>query len=269
MVLTSAEGIKFPAYVLIPDRLRGKTPAVVAVHGHGYGKDDIVGILEDGTQKAGPDGYQKDFALEIVRRGLLVIAPEVLGFGERREEKEKKQAANLNSCKDASLFALEMGRTMIGLRVWDVMRCVDYLGTRLEVDSRRIGIMGISGGGMVSLFSAALEGRITAAVVSGYLNTFQDSILAIDHCLCNYMPGILRYGEMYDVASLIAPRPLLIESSTRDEYFPFKASVYSFGQVQKAYRVAGAEANLEKDFFRGRHQISGARAYDFLVEKLS
>jgi cephalosporin-C deacetylase-like acetyl esterase len=64
--------------------------------------------------------------------------------------------------------------------------------------------MGISGGGTVSLFSAAVDKRIKVAVVSGYFNTFRDSILSLSHCLDNYVPGILNYVEMYDLAGLVA-----------------------------------------------------------------
>src|SRR4029079_3378382 len=84
--------------------------------------------------------------------------------------------------------------------------------TRKTLDASRIGCVGISGGGTCTLFSAALEPRIKAAMVSGYLNTFRDSIVSISHCMDNYVPGIMNWAEMYDVAGLIAPRPLVIES---------------------------------------------------------
>ena len=96
---------------------------------------------------------------------------------------------------------------MIGWRVHDVMRTIDWIGTRKELDVSRVGCMGISGGGTCTLFSAALEPRIRAAMVSGYLNTFRDSVFSLSHCIDNYIPGILNWAEMYDVAGLIAPRP--------------------------------------------------------------
>ena len=80
--------------------------------------------------------------------------------------------------------------------------------------------MGISGGGTCTLFSAALEPRIRAAMVSGYLNTFRDCIMSVSHCIDNYVPGILNWAEMYDVAGLVAPRPLFAESGEKDDIFP-------------------------------------------------
>lgn len=79
--------------------------------------------------------------------------------------------------------------------------------------------MGISGGGLVAAFASALDERIKAAVVSGYVNTFEASIMAIRHCIDNYVPGLLQDAEMPDIVGLIAPRPLLIESGRTTGFF--------------------------------------------------
>ena len=82
--------------------------------------------------------------------------------------------------------------------------------------------MGISGGG-THLFSAALDPRIRVAMVSGYLNTFRDSVGSLAHCIDNYVPGILNWAEQYDVAGLIAPRALFA-NRRKDNIFPIAAS---------------------------------------------
>ena len=128
--------------------------------------------------------------------------------------------------------------------------------------------MGISGGGMATFFSTCIDPRIRACVVSGYFCTFQDSILAMHHCLCNFVPGLARFGEMYDLAGLIAPRPMLVESADHDSYFPRFAVEKSVAKARQAYQIFQAGDQLETDYFAGGHQISGARAYDFLKEKL-
>ena len=75
-----------------------------------------------------------------------------------------------------------------------VMRTIDWIESRPELDAKRVGCMGISGGGTCTLFSAALEPRIKAAFVSGYLNTFRDCIMSVSHCIDNYVPGILNHS---------------------------------------------------------------------------
>jgi hypothetical protein len=90
------------------------------------------------------------------------------------------------------------------------------------------------------------------------------------HCDCNFAPGLHLFGEMYDLVGLIAPRPVLIESGSYDPIFPRTAVVKSVDIArEKVFRVFGAEDQIETDYFEGRHGISGARAYDFLAEKLS
>ena len=127
--------------------------------------------------------------------------------------------------------------------------------------------MGISGGGMHTLFSAAIDIRIRAAVISGYFSTFQHSILAMHHCACNFVPGLAKFGEMYDLAGLLAPRPLLVEAGTHDPIFPIDAVRASVERAQAVYAAFGA-GPVETDYFEGRHRINGQRAYDFLVEQL-
>ncbi|MGC8971357.1 MAG: alpha/beta hydrolase family protein [bacterium] len=268
IIFNSAPDVSVVGYLLIPKGVELPAPGVIALHGHGYGKDDIVGIWEDGTDRTIPDGYQKDFAISLVKSGFVTFAIEQACFGERREPEDIAKDKYQSSCRKVSFWAMLLGKTVIGMRVWDVMRAIDYLETRKEVKTSSIGIMGISGGGMTSLFSSALDERVKAVVVSGYLNTFKDSILSVYHCECNYIPGILKYAEMYDVACLIAPRALLVESGTKDNIFPIKATEFSISKVKKAYEILGVSEKLDVDIFEGRHQISGRKAYDFLKREL-
>jgi hypothetical protein len=148
------------------------------------------------------------------------------------------------------------------------MRTIDWIETRPELDAKRVGCMGISGGGTCTLFSTALEPRIKAALVSGYLNTFQASIMSISHCIDNYIPGILNWAESYDVAGLIAPRPLFVESGERDNIFPIAASRASFERVKKVYETFDAAAMTEQETFDGPHSFWGKRGLPFLAKHL-
>jgi len=168
-----------------------------------------------------------------------------------------------------AFLASHLGGSALGLRVYDGMRLVDYLATRRDTDIRRLGAMGISGGGMHTMFSACLDTRIKASVISGYYSTFRDSILAMHHCPCNYVPGLARFGEMHDLAGLIAPRPMLIEAGQRDTIFPLRAVRRAVREAKKVYGVLGDPACVETDYFDGRHQISGRKAYRFLQKSLS
>ena len=102
----------------------------------------------------------------------------------------------------------------------------------------------------------------------GYFSTFKDSILAMHHCTCNFVPGLAQFGEMYDLVGLIAPRPLLVQAGDHDPIFPIGAVKTSVARARQVYRVFGAAEQVESDFFEGRHRIHGVRAYAFLREKL-
>jgi dienelactone hydrolase len=249
-----------PVYLLIPKERDERAGAIIACHGHGYGSKDIVGLTIDGEAKTGDKGYQKDFAVELVNKGYIVAAPELLGFGDRKLSEENKEA---NSCQRLSTFLLAMGQTMAGYRVFETLRCVDYLLTRDDIDAARIGCMGISGGGLVCSFAAAIDNRISAAVVSGYTNTFQASILSIHHCIDNYIPGLSLVAEMPDLIGLIAPRPLLIEAGKSDPIFPVHATLEAYEQIRSIYQNLASEEKLELDLFEGTHEISGNVAYDW------
>ncbi len=251
-------------YFLKPLRDGDKLPVVICLPGHGRGVDEIVGINEDGSLRERWDGYQRDFALQCVANGFCAMAIEQLGFGHRRDEEARKRGAGASSCQPLSGSALLLGETMIGWRVFDVMRAVDYLQTRPDVEARRVAVMGISGGGTTSLFSAALDLRIKAAVISGYFNTFQASIYSISHCMDNYVPGILRYAEMPDIAGLIAPRPLHLESGTKDPIFPIEATQDAFAHLQRIYEVFNASDKVTLHIFEDEHVFNGKEAFPFL-----
>jgi dienelactone hydrolase len=148
------------------------------------------------------------------------------------------------------------------------MRSLDYLATRPEVDASRMATMGISGGGLTSFFTACLDTRVAACVVSGYFNTFADSILAMDHCVDNYVPGLLDVAEMPDLAGLIAPRPLFCESGTRDPIFPLPAFERATARAREIYAAFGVAEHFGAEIFDGDHRFHGEGAFAFLRDHL-
>ena len=268
IVFDSSPGVSVLGYLLLPREARRPLPVMICVPGHGRGVDDIVGIDEQGHERTDKAGYQHDFAIQIAEAGMAAMAIEPMGFGCRRDPVNVRLGLSRKACDPAAGGALLVGQSIIGWRVWDVIRTLDYLATRAELDHARMGCMGISGGGTVTLFSAALDSRIRAALVSGYLNTFRDSIGSLAHCIDNYVPGILNWAEMSDIAGLIAPRPLFVESGERDNIFPVAASIESFNEVRRIYSVFGALDRTEQEVFPGEHSFWGRRGIPFLAQHL-
>jgi dienelactone hydrolase len=265
----SRPGVTVIAYLLMPAESRRPQPVVVCIPGHGRGVNDIVGIDEQGHERTGRPGYQHDFAIQVVEHGMAALAIEPMGFGYRRDPVTEAKGAQATACQPAAGSALLFGSTMIGWRVWDVMRAIDWIATRPDLDASRVGCMGISGGGTCTLFSSALDTRIQAAFVSGYLNTFRDSIMSVSHCIDNYVPGILNWAENYDVAGLIAPRPFFSEGGTRDPIFPINATRESFSRVKRVYETFGVPDSAQQEIFDGEHEFHGVQGLPFLAKSLA
>lgn len=265
----SRPGLYVLGYLLAPSKSKPPYATMICVPGHGRGVDDIVGIDAEGKDRTNKDGYQHDFAIQVTEHGMAAVAIEPIAFGCRRDAITRKKALTTSACQPVAGAALLLGQTMIGWRVYDVMRTIDWIETRKDLDAKRTGCMGISGGGTCTLFSAALEPRLRVAMVSGYLNTFRDSVMSLSHCMDNYVPGILNWAEMYDVAGLIAPRPLFVESGERDNIFPIEASRASFARVKRIYEVFGAGEQAEQETFDDAHSFYGVKGLPFLARHLA
>jgi dienelactone hydrolase len=248
-------------YLLVPDDVPGPAPAVLCLPGHGRGVEEIVGIAGEGRDRDAPDGYQRDFAVQCVRRGYVTLALEPLGFGRRRDPAARASGPEAWSCQPAAGAALLLGETMVGWRVWDTMRGLDFLAGRPEVDPGRLALMGISGGGTVALYTAALDDRVKAAVLSCSFCTFRDSIYSLAHCIDNYVPGILNDFEMADLAALVAPRALFVEAGASDPIFPRAGVEAALRDAAHAYAAHGAPDRLAHAFFPAGHEFDGTAAF--------
>ncbi len=268
-VFHSRPGVAVAGYLLTPKDAKAPYATVICVPGHGRGVDDIVGVDEHGADRTNKDGYQHDFAIQVVEHGLAAVAIEPMAFGCRRDAANMAKGQGQSACQPSAGRGALFGQTMIGWRVWDVMRTIDWIEQRPELDSKRVGCVGISGGGTCTQFSAALDTRIKAAFVSGYLNTFRDSIMSIAHCMDNYVPGILNWAESYDVASLIAPRYFFSEGGDRDPIFPVAATRFSFSKVQKVYATFGVPERAGQEIFAGEHSFHGVQGLPFLAKALN
>lgn len=268
VVYSTRPGMSMVAYLVLPKSAKTPAPTVICIPGHGRGVDDIVGIGLEGEDRTDKPAYEHDFALQVAEAGMAAVAIEPLGFGARRDPANKGRGLAQKGCEPPAGSALLLGQTILGWRVWDIMRTIDWIETRPELDAKRVGTMGISGGGTASLFSAALDPRVKAAMVSCYLNTFRDSIMSVAHCIDNYVPGILNWAEMYDVAGLIAPRPFFSEAGQRDKIFPLPASLESFRRVKAVYEVFGAADMAEQKTYDMPHEFSGKDGIPFLARHL-
>ncbi len=273
LLLRTSRKNLMPVHLLLPKRAPRPLPVVTAFHGHGYGVKDIIGLRKDGTDRKTRDGYHQDFAAALCRRGIAVAAPEISCLGERQAQFHDLEtiggAVAPTTCTHSAIRAFHLGGSVVELRVYDAWRLVDYLRTRRDLDTGRVGTLGISGGGMHALFSACLDTRIRVAVISGYFWHWRRSLLAIAHCACNFVPGLHQFGEVDGLTGLISPRPLFVEAGTRDPIFPIAGGKQAVQDARRIHAAWGVPENLQTEFFEGRHQIHGGRSYSFLMHHLA
>lgn len=265
IVFTAEPGADVTAYVCLPKNVAPPYTFVICLQGHSTGMHNSIAVQrEDETLPLVVEG-DRDFALGCMSRGLAALCLEQRAFGERRERRE---GSHMAGCHEATVHALMLGRTLIGERVYDVDRGLDYLATRRDVDMDGVGVMGNSGGGTISLFAAALLPRLAFAMPSCYFCTFKDSIMVIEHCLDNYLPGLLKYAEMADLMGLFAPKPVVIVAGEQDDIFPIAATRRAFQDLQRIYRACGAAAHCHLVVGTGGHRFYAAEAWPTMLEEI-
>lgn len=255
--------VPLPFYLLRPKTVPGRVPLILAPHGHNH-PHLYAGIANTETEETEMLAGERDIGRQAaVEEGYIAIAPTTRAFGETRTDADK-QENRTHSCRHQLVHSLLVGRTPIGERVWDMSRLIDWATEHLPVDPQRIAITGNSGGGTVSLFAAACETRIAVAVPSCYFCTFVGSIGTIRHCECNYVPGVMRLGEMYDVAGLIAPRPFCAIAGRTDGIFPIDHVEFAYARLKAIYGVAGVPDRCELFIGEGGHRYYKAGAWPFV-----
>ena len=148
------------------------------------------------------------------------------------------------SCARLQLEAQLVGRSLVGERVFDAMRWIDYAVARPDIDARRPLVVGHSTGGTVALFTAALDERVQVVFVSGYLGLLMEMLTAIDHCECNYVSGLALLGDLPEVAALVAPRRLRFSHGRQDRAFPLQGAETAFARAQSMFTHVGGTVDL-------------------------
>ena len=227
-----------PCYLLIPDTGKEKYPVAICLQGHSTGFHNSIGVIKYDRDK---DIYpNRAFGLQAVENGFIALCIEQRSMGERRPPDPADRAHN---CCFQAHNALMLGRTTIGERVYDISRAIDLLAGFEECDTDRILITGNSGGGTASFYAACIDERIKVSVPSCAFCPYDDSIMAMLHCGCNYIPQSRRYFEMQDLSCLIAPRKLAIVAGEIDPIFPIDGVKRGFEAVKEIYAAAGASDN--------------------------
>lgn len=242
-------GYYVPCHLLLPKGKNEKIPLTLCLSGHGTGMHIALGVPKnESDEKTLAEWPHRAMAPRSIKEGRAALVIEARNFGE----------CSLNgygtSCTEAAKIAILAGRTVIGERVWDAMRILDAVLDKFSVlDSSNIICTGNSGGGTATYYLACMDERITVAAPSCSICSYEASIAAMPHCMCNHIPYIRKYFEMSDLAGLIAPRKLVIAAGKEDPIFPAKGTAETFAEIQRLYICAGAAAACALVWGNGGH----------------
>ena len=275
--------IRVPAYLLLPKGEAKRRPAIVALHDHGaffaWGKEKVIATEHEHpalTEFKRTAYSGRSYGSELAKRGYVVIAIDMFYWGERRmrlagdppawRDRDKMSlddvaALNRRCGANTSLVAtglFEAGITWSGVMFLDDIRTVDYLATRPEVDPQRIGCCGLSVGGFRSAHLAGLDPRIKAAVVVGWMSTYesmlQNKLTSIG--FMKVVPGLYRYMDLPDVASMNVPGGLMVINGTKDQLFPLEGVHAAFDKIAAVYKKAGVPERFRGMTYDGPHEFN-------------
>ncbi|MFX0059356.1 MAG: alpha/beta hydrolase family protein [Candidatus Hodarchaeota archaeon] len=257
--LMALPGLRVPAILCIPNDATSKTPTCICVHGHNMSKDTSVGLKKSKSKEY--------FGYELAVRGLITLSLDWIGMGER-ERFINRSFLFFQNEGPRSNWVRFLGLDMIGLRITEIKGLMNYLETREEIDSKRLGIVGHSGGGAICLFTTILDKRIKVCAVSGYFGTWEHSILSMHHCGCNYSGELRKYVELYDIFASLAPLPVAVTMGKKDKIFPIEGVEIALPIIQKAYYESKHPDNFLIDLQTKGHKFYGDKVYPFILNHI-
>ena len=251
-----------PMVITRPKNCSDKMPICITPQGHNTNPEIYSGVIAIKGDSLAIATKDADVALRAAKLGFIAINPTTRGFGKTRHP-DAVRKGRPHSCQYYMQRGILTGRTLIGDRVWDVMKIIDWALENLPVDTDRIAVTGNSGGGTVTLYAGAMDRRITLCAPSSCFCSFEASIGTIHHCPCNHIPYIMDLCNMGDIAGLVAPRKLLIINGDKDKIFPIGPAREEFKTTKAVYEAFGVADNCEMYVGDGPHRYFWAGFSDY------
>ncbi len=259
--------VSIPFWFVRPPE-RGPFPCAVTPHGHNArGFDTYAGIWQSEEDRERIEREERDVAVQAAREGFLAIAPATRGIAVGGVTDLHAQWGGRN-CTSHWAHTIMAGRSSIGERVWDMERVLDWALARPDVAGEVL-MMGNSGGGVLTTFAAACDVRVTIAIASCSFCPFVDRSGKLLHHACNIVPGVMRWGEFWDIAGLVAPRRFLAVHGTDDPIRPNGEVDLATRRLKAIYAAAGAPDRLDQRYGEGGHRFYADLMWPFVREALA
>jgi hypothetical protein len=245
-----------------------KRAALLCWHGHGqFGKEAVMGNRSSPALRTEIDQHNYDYGHQMAKAGFVTFAIDWIGAGERNDNHKpnwRAQNAGRDWCNLYYLNATMLGMTSLSINVTHGMAATDFACGFPFVDAGRLGVMGLSGGGTMTLWSTLCDERIKAAEIICYSDLWETfGFRDYNYCGMQVAPGLYKLVDLPDAQGLIAPRPLLVDVGVYDTCFYADTALMCYRQVEAIYQAAGVPERLELDLVPQEHSWGGRRSVDF------
>ena len=237
LIYESLPGFYVTASLFIPEKIRKPAPAILFCSGHSTGVYRL-------------PNYQRPL-LNLVKKGFVVLAIDPIGQGERLQYSDSEKGDLLldNSTMEHSYPSTQVfltGKSIARYFIWDGIRGIDYLVSRKEVDAKRIGVHGLSGGGTQTAFISALDERVAASAPACYITSYKRLIesVGVQDGEQNFYHGIENGIDHADFIEIRAPKPTLIMATTND-FFSIQGARETYAEAKRIYELSGKSDNIE------------------------
>jgi dienelactone hydrolase len=301
-------GPRTHAFCLRPAGVEGSLPAILALHDHGNfkycGKEKIADGPEEppAAVRAFRETYYsgRAYANDLARRGFVVLAHDVFLWGSRRFPLERMPEAD-RKLADAVAGALQLspdhpdiarydgaaylhenliekycrllGTSFAAVVAYEDRVAFNYLRGRADVDAKRLGAIGFSGGGLRAAMLGALVGEPLPRVIAGMMSTYETMLDrgVAPHTWMLFPPGWSAHGDFPDLAAAAAPAPLLVQYALDDPLFTPSGMRAADARIARQYERAGAPGAYRGAFYPGPHRFDAEMqeaAFSWLAARL-
>jgi hypothetical protein len=252
-------GVNIPFWLLTPDgEATSPRPLAICAHGHDSdGWNTYAGVYRDDDHRKTTLAKDGNPGVQAVKRGFVTIVPATRGLASAVSIPDPKGRHGKRACRAQLIHCLLAGRTAVGERVWDTQRVLDWALAELPgIDPKKVVLLGNSGGGVLTVYVAALDERVTVAVPSCSFTSYTSSTGFVFHCDCCLVPRAqAELGDMADIGALAAPRALLAVHGRTDGLHSFPDVEAAMARVRSIYSAVGAPKRFHHEWGSEGHKF--------------
>lgn len=252
-----------------------RRPGILCWHGHTdpawIGKEAMMG--NDAEPELEANAAHAGYGLAMAREGYVTFAIDWMGYGDSDDNStpnHRPRSGDHVWCNLYYLRATMLGMTPLGINVAHGKALTDFVSTLPYVDPARLGVMGLSGGGTLALWSGLADPRLIAVEISCYSGLFADfGYRDGSYCGAQVTPGLYELVDVPELQGLLAPKPLLVDIGSYDRTFRVDSAMACHHRVAEIYRAAGADDRLHLNLFPGGHRWDATASGPFFADYLA